>query len=134
MFLTLLLVTFVTSFLVCSIVVLIFHKPIDSILHRIIADQISKAWVRYITFAIYVVGIGGGVRIHAIEQYINPRGSGTEIPALTMERWVLELYRTIIQALEAVALMLLVFFVFALIAFVLVRIFEVRRESARTQE
>jgi hypothetical protein len=31
-----------------------FAKPIDSILKRIIADEISAAWLRYMKFAILV--------------------------------------------------------------------------------
>jgi hypothetical protein len=44
-----------------------------------------------------------------------------------MDRWVLELYRTVIEAMQAMAWMLLVFFVCALIAYVIVRVFEMRR-------
>jgi hypothetical protein len=54
MFLTLLLVTFVISVLVALAVARMFAKPIDSILKRIIADEISAAWLRYMKFAILV--------------------------------------------------------------------------------
>ena len=40
---------------------------------------------------------------------------------LTSERWVLELYRTIIETLQSIAGMLLIVFVATLIAYVLVR-------------
>ena len=43
MFLTLLLVTFVISALVSFVVVLLFTKPVEKILARIIADEISDA-------------------------------------------------------------------------------------------
>ena len=46
MFVTLLLVTFVVSILVAVIVVRMFAKPIESILWRIISDEISGAWLR----------------------------------------------------------------------------------------
>jgi len=45
---------------------------------------------------------------------------------LTTERWLLEIYETVIGTLSSVTIMLLVFFVFALIAYVIVRIFEPR--------
>ena len=63
MFLTLLLVTFLISALVSFLVVWLFTRPIGRILTRIIADEISEAWVKYITFGLYVVGISTGVRI-----------------------------------------------------------------------
>lgn len=128
MFITLLAVTFVISLVVASIVTAIFGKPVDGILKRIISDEISQAWLKYLKFAIYVVGVSSGVRIWELEKYITPRTfGGQEVIALTTDRWVLEVYRTIIESLQGIAWLLLVFFVFALIAFVIVRIFEMRR-------
>lgn len=125
--------TFLISLGVSAIVAWFFRKPIDAILRRIIADEISTAWLKYLQFAIYVVGISSGVRIWELERYITPQ-SGREQPALalTTQRWVLEVYRTIIEALQGIAVVLLVFFVIALIAFVLVRIFELRKEKPGT--
>jgi flagellar basal body-associated protein FliL len=57
MFLTLLLVTFAVSISVSLVVAWMFAKPIDSILKRIIADEISAGWLRYMKFAILVVGV-----------------------------------------------------------------------------
>ena len=66
-----------------------------------------------------MVGVSAGVRIYAIEKYITPQRHDREarIIELTSERWILELYRTIIESLQGIAWMLLVFFVFALIAY-----------------
>ncbi len=124
MFITLLCVTFFISLFVCFIVSRLFANPINRILNRIINDEISNAWVKYLHFAIYVVGISSGVRIHQLERYITAFQKDTDIVTLTMERWVIELYRTIIGTLGGVAWMLLVFFIFALIAYVIVRIYE----------
>ena len=46
-----------------------------------------------------------------------------------MERWILEVYRTIIESLQGIAWMLLVFFVAALIAYVVVRLGELKRHK-----
>jgi len=128
MFVILLAVTFVIALVVSSIVVLMFAKPIDGILQRIISDPISQAWTKYVKFAIYVVGISSGVRIWELERFITPaQFKGAEILQLTRDRWVLELYRTIIESLQGVAWLLLVFFAVALVAFVIVRAFELRR-------
>ena len=128
MFITLLIVTFAIAFVVATVVVVVFSKPIDKILARIISDEISKAWLRYLKFAIYVTGISSGVRIWDLEKYITkPMYEHAEIVQLTAERWTFEVYRTIISTLQGVAWMLLVFFVFALIAYVIVRAFELKR-------
>ena len=47
---------------------------------------------------------------------------------LTGNRWVLEIYRTVIGRLRSTALVLLLFFVFALVAYVIVRAFEERKQ------
>ncbi len=41
----------------------------------------------------------------------------------------MELYRTIIGTLQGIAWMLLVFFVFALVAYVIVRAFELKKKN-----
>jgi hypothetical protein len=130
-FLTLLLVTFVISGLVSMLVVHLFTGPIGRILRRIIGDEISDAWVKYIKFGLYVVGISSGVRIGELERYITrPPFPNAEIVTLTPERWVLEVYRTVIGVLQGLAGVLLVFFIVALIAFVIVRIAESRRAAS----
>ena len=48
---------------------------------------------------------------------------------LTAERWTLEIYRTIIESLQSLAWMYLVVFLFALIAYVIVRIAERRKRE-----
>lgn len=121
MFFALLFVTFAISLFVSYFVVLLFKKPITEIFARIIKDEISYTWVKYIIFATYVVGVSGGVRIHSLERYISPRNQDGDILQLTMERWTLEIYRTIIETLQSIAWMYLVVFIFALIAYVIVR-------------
>ena len=130
MFITLLIVTFVIAFAVSTLVANFFRQPIDKILSRIITDEISKAWSKYLLFAIYVTGISSGVRIWDLEKYITqPQFEGAKIVSLTGQRWVLEVYRTVIETLQGIAWMLLVFFVFALVAYVIVRAFELKRQK-----
>ncbi|PKL48667.1 MAG: hypothetical protein CVV39_04060 [Planctomycetes bacterium HGW-Planctomycetes-1] len=129
MFITLLVATFVIAFVVSTIVVLFFNRPLNKILERIISDQISRAWAKYLKFAIYVTGISSGVRIWDLEKYITkPHYEGSEIVQLTTERWVFEAYRATIGTLQGIAWMLLVFFVFALVAYVIVRVFEMKNK------
>ena len=131
MFITLLAVTFIIAFVVSFIVTVIFKKPLDTILQRIVDEEIGQAWSRYLTFAIYVVGISTGVRVWDLEKYITPLKNDTEIIVLNLDRWILEVYRTIIGTLQGIAWMLLVFFVFSLIAYVIIRIFEARDSSIK---
>jgi hypothetical protein len=131
MLITLLITTFVVAFAVATLVVFLFNKPIDSILRQVLPDELSPAWAKYLRFALYVVGIGGGVRVWALEKYMIAQEPYNAIVQLTTERWVLELYETIIGTLQSTTILLLVFFVFALIAVVIVRIFEKRGAKAQ---
>jgi hypothetical protein len=126
-FLTILAATFAVAFVTAFIVDSIFKNPIKNILGRIIRDAISAAWVRYLRFAIYVVGISAGVRVWDLEKYITPMDKRPEAVVLNSDRWTLEIYRTIIGTLQGVAWLLLVFFVFALVAYVIVNLTGSRR-------
>jgi large-conductance mechanosensitive channel len=130
MFPTLLIVTFVVALAVSVAVAAVFARPIRRILNRIIPDEISSAWSRYLNFAILVVGVSAGVRIYDLEKYITPlRGDkDARVIELTTDRWILELYRTVIETLHGIAWMLLVFFLVALVAYVIVRSSELKRQ------
>ena len=132
MFLTLLIVTFAIATAVSALVVRLFTPSLDGILKRIITDTISEAWLKYLKFAIYVVGISKGVRIYDLERYISPGRweEGAPVLELNANRWILEVYRTVIESLQGIAWLLLVFFVFALIAYVIVRGLELRKKAA----
>jgi len=107
-----------------------FNKPIASIFERIIQDPISSIWQKYITFAGYVVGISGGVRIYELERYISAPHRDVEVLVLNAERWSLEVYRTIIETLQSLAWMYLVVFIFAMIAYVIVRAFVLKHTKS----
>jgi lysylphosphatidylglycerol synthetase-like protein (DUF2156 family) len=133
MFFSLLLVTFLIAAAVSAAVIYLFDKPIARILDRIVSDELSSAWHRYIKFAAFVVGVSGGVPLYQLDRYVNaPR---PDLPPLELnaETWTFEVYRTIIGTLQSIAWMLLVVFVVALIAFVIVRAFELRRPKTPEQ-
>ena len=127
MFFSLLLATFLIASIVAVAVVRFFDKPIGQILARTVSEELAGAWQRYIRFAGYVVGISGGVPVNRLGNYIEARHKDLQILELTAESWTLEIYRTIIGTLQSLAWMLLVVFVVALIAYVIVRAFELRR-------
>lgn len=128
MLISLLVANLVVAFVMCFIVATVFKKPISRILQRLIGDDIFEAWVKYMIFAIYIVGISGGIRVWAIEKYLNPDPEGAVL-VLTQERWILEIYQTIIGSLQSNVWMLLVFFIFALIAYVIVKGFEMKKHA-----
>jgi ABC-type transport system involved in multi-copper enzyme maturation permease subunit len=137
MFLLLLFATFAVALGVSYAVIWLFTKPIDSVLQRIIADEISAAWSKYMKFAILVVGVSSGVQLHELERYFSGTLGGREVQSaasLSFDRWIFELYSAGIEALQGIAWMLLVFFVFALIAYVIVRIGEMRGEAKPVSE
>ncbi len=133
MFVTLLLITFIIAAATSTVIALLFSKPIKKILGRLVTEDLAPTWQRYLLFAIYVVGISGGVRVWDIEKYITPDKEG-KLLALNSDRWIIEIYKTVIGALQSVAWMLLVFFLFALLAYVVVRGLELRRMSSTLEK
>jgi hypothetical protein len=134
MFISLLAATFAVAFCVSWILAAVFRKPMDKILARILDDEISHAWELYLLFAIFVVGISSGVRPWELERYISPETMDGVPLVLNAERWVLEIYRTVIGTLEGVAWMLLVFFIVTLIVFAIVRMMELRKSGRKSEK
>jgi len=120
-FFTLLFGTLIISVLVVLAVTASFKKSINSILLRIIGEEIAIVWQKFLMFALLVVGVGAGVNVRKLEKFIAPATAENPRPDLTVEFWVLEIYRTLISTLGGMAWALLVFFLFALVAFVIVK-------------
>jgi hypothetical protein len=131
MFFALLIVTFLVALIVSFGVAKMFSDSIRRILERLVSPDLSGAWHRYLIFALYVVGISGGVRVYSLEQYVNPRDPKEPALVLNANRWTLEVYRTVIGTLQAAAWMLLVVFIFLLIAYVVARGLERRKASSQ---
>ena len=129
MFIILLIVTLLIALATSLLVIRLFDRLIRKILDRVVSTELSEAWNRYLRFAVVVVGVSGGVRIWSLEKYITARTDDGEPIVLNADRWILEVYRTLIGTLQSVAWILLVFFVFALIAYVIMRGFELRRQG-----
>jgi len=129
MIIWLLVTMMVVSIALSLFVVAIFNEPIKSILNRVVPEELCFAWLRYLRYAILVVGIGGGAQIWNIEKYLSAQEPQKEIVQLTPERWILEIYNTAIGTLQSTAILLMVFFIFALIAVVVVRLSENRQQK-----
>ena len=134
MFVTLLLVTLVVSLTTAALVVRFFRAPIGQILDRIIGEKIAEGWKQFLVFALFVVGVSNGVQFWKLEQYLRPdtAGPGLVGRALTLSASAiaLEIYRTIILVLQALAWALLLFFTIALVAFAILRRGEMRTGPA----
>ncbi len=119
MFLLLLSVTFVVALVICLITAKLFAAAIEDILVKIVASDIAYAWVKYLKFAVLVVGLSGGVDVYYLSSFIKQPTDDFTPPVLDFNHWVLEIYRTIIGSLQSIALLLFIFFVFGLIAYVI---------------
>jgi hypothetical protein len=128
MLVTLLIVTFVVALAMSTLVAFLFRRPISKILGRLVTEELAPTWQRYILFATYVVGISGGVPLGDIEKYVTPAGNLLQLPS---DRWIILVYKSFIGSLQSISWMLLIFFLFALIAYVVVRGFEAKRLPAK---
>src|SRR5947207_14975290 len=121
MFVLLLIVTFTLAAIASAVVARMFNQPLAGIIARLIPDELSVAWHRYVLFGLYLIGVNGGVRIWEFEKYVLPLGAEHETLVLTPDRWALEVYRTLMGTLRSVAAVLLLFFVVGLVAYLIVR-------------
>lgn len=85
--------------------------------------------ISFLPHTLWAFQVELGVRIYDLERYITARHKDVEILQLTLERWTIEIYRTIIETLQSIAWMYLIVFIFALIAYVIVRGFELKNAN-----
>lgn len=115
--------------LAASLAVVRFFDPaVYKILLRTLGQDLADAWRRYISFAILVAGISGGVRPWNLEQYLPPSaGKGSTQLEITGARWLLELWNALTETLRSIALVMLLFFLCSMMAYVIARSLELRR-------
>jgi len=128
MFLSLLVALLSIALLLTSVVVFAFRKPIQGIFNRLIGEALSEAWVRFLTFALYVVGLSSAVHGYRLDKYVTTRNQGDVLADLNVNTWVLEIYQSVRSVLGGLAWSLMSFFTIALIAFIIVRACELKRE------
>jgi hypothetical protein len=127
---SLLCVTLLVAVTTCSFVAVLFWKPVGTVLGRIVTTDVARAWRRYLTFAIFVVGISGGARVWELEKYLTPASAEMPATPLSPDRWTFEMYRTAIGTLQGLAWLLLIFFVIALVAYMIVRARETKQAGS----
>lgn len=121
MFVLLLVVTFTLATAASSVLARMFDKPLAGIIARLIPDEMSVAWHRYVLFGLYLIGVNGGVRIWEFQKYVLPIGAARDTLVLTPDRWALEVYRTLMGTLQSIAQVLLLLFLVSLCAYLIVR-------------
>jgi hypothetical protein len=139
MFYLLILSNFVVAALTSVIIIFMFSKSINNIMARVINDSINTTWAKYTKFAGLVVGISSGIRIYEMEKYITPinyynTAEKSTILELTTERWFLEIFRTLVETVQGLAWMFFVFFVISLLAYVVVRVSELKYAKKETEK
>ena len=128
MFASLLIALLSIALLLTSLVVFAFRKPIQGIFDRLVGEAASAAWVQFLTFALYVVGLSKAVHGYRLDKYVTTRNKTDVLAALNLNTWLLEIYQSVRSVLGGLAWSLMSFFTIALIAFIIVRAFELKRE------
>jgi hypothetical protein len=123
MFVVLFAVSLVVAYLVSAFVSWISRDVVENVLHRYLAYRVATAVSKYFRFAILVVGVSDGTRSRLLYDFISasPWDRAKMAAELTPEFWVLEMYRTFIQALEGILGLVLIFSFVAFVAIVLIR-------------
>jgi hypothetical protein len=143
MFLILLVPEVVASLVISWYVVRALSQSIEEILNRITSDQTSRAWAKYVKFAIYVAGVSGGMRItekdfqefgmRMMEKSFAEFDSRIYISLVSGLVW--KICEAVIGALRGIFWFLACFFIAAAIAFVIVRVIElIKSKPAETQD
>lgn len=132
MFYALLLTTLIIALATSIVTARFFEGAVHNMLRRIVGDELAQPWSKYLRFAIIVVGVSGGVRLWELEKYIGgnrPTGAAASALELNGMRWTLEIYRTLIETLQSIAWMLLLFFLATMVAYVIGKAIEHHQES-----
>lgn len=122
-------VAFITAGLVSFCVASVCEKPLSILMRRIIQNETSSTFTRYVRYATYLVGISHGVNV-------NPLSS--ELAMHILERisidrvsnypewwlWMSSIQTVIMQSLIAIAFMYLALFVLGLIAYITLKVRE----------
>jgi len=89
MFYALLVVTLAVALLTSVLVARFFSDAVLKILKSIIGPELADAWRKYMSFAIVVVGVSGGVSTYEIQKYLQTGREQTI--ELTGPRWTIEI-------------------------------------------
>jgi hypothetical protein len=129
MFITLLVVTLILAAGIAFLGLRFFRPPLRGILHRIVGADAAEHWYRFAVFALYITSVGHGVQVYRLDRYIQQVHRDAIIPPLSVDAWVYEIYQVIERTLEGLAWGAMTIFIIGLLAIVVLRAFEIRRET-----
>jgi hypothetical protein len=99
------------------------HYPIENALRHFFAPELSVALAKYLQLAVILVGVCAGARVRALQDYISAPDYNKPaiLDQLTQEFWVMELYRTVIGALEGILWLIFLFALGVAVAVLIMR-------------
>ncbi|MDE0041638.1 MAG: hypothetical protein OXT74_06360 [Candidatus Poribacteria bacterium] len=124
MFLGFLLVPLIVTAIVSFCVVKVFEKPIAAILSRIIKDEVSRFFIKYVKLATYLVGISRGVRIFQLYEDVRKLTTDNQDYDRIELLWMSGIYGTIIGTLEAIVHIYLWLFLLLSLLYIMVKVLE----------
>ena len=111
-------VSFVTAGMVSFFVAIVCNKPLSILMRRIIQNDTSRMFTRYVRYLTYLVGISHGVRAHPLGFEMLAHFSEERNRDFPLLMWI---QMDIMHALTAIVYMYLAFFIFGLIAYISVK-------------
>ena len=120
MFIILIISNLVLSFTISMLVVVLFNRPLKTILQKRFSDETCNIWSRFILFFVGVMSIAIGTRIWDIEYYVTDNNSSL----INTDQLAFELFRTAIATIASNAL-----FIFLVLIGVWLAILAKRKES-----
>ncbi|MDE0041357.1 MAG: hypothetical protein OXT74_04940 [Candidatus Poribacteria bacterium] len=122
-------VSFVTAGLVSFVVASVCETPLSILTRRIIQNDTSRIFTRYVRYVTILVGIAYGVTVNPLSYELAAQFlesiSIRHVPNYPeWWMWLIGILTIIMQSLTAIASMYLVFFIFGLIAYITVKVVE----------
>lgn len=105
-------------------VVKVFEKPIAAILSRIITDEVSRFFVKYVKLTTYLVGISRGIRIFQLYEDMRKLNAGSQDFDWIEILWMSGIYGTIIGTLQAIVHIYLWLFLLLSLLYIMVKVLE----------
>lgn len=147
-FILLLVIPLACSIAISFVVVMVFSTPLSAIFKRIFRNEISAWLIKYVKCATYLFGISGGLIGHLSDEYmpqnyLNELSSDPQISDLDDELmselrehlWITMMFGLIMARLvgtiHAIAQMYLVLFAIVVIAYIAVKVIELRETQLR---
>lgn len=107
---SLLLAKILVSLLVCFLTLAVFRGPFEDLAIKALTLDFWNAWKTLIYLSVYVMGLSRGVLVDELERFTRfARTKKDRSDDMSRDEWILEVTKTVIESLKAIALMLLLF-------------------------